>query len=234
MRLIITGPPGAGKGTQGTRLASHFAVPHLSSGDLLRRIIASGADDAFAQSARAINDGKMVSDETANGLMLGELAKPEAANGFVLDGYPRTAPQAEMLDDFLAKRGGKLDTIIALQVGEAAVIERLANRITCPRCGETYNALVSPPNVAEICDVCGSTGLSVREDDLPERIVVRLSLYAERTKPLLDFYGSRGMLLPVNAEGSEEEVFARIVGALGERFTARPTEPKPENKVCAA
>lgn len=215
MRLIITGPPGAGKGTQGTRLASHFHIPHLSSGDLLRRIIASGTDSDFARSARAINDGKMVSDETANGLMLGEIAKPEAANGFVLDGYPRTAPQAEMLDGSLAKRNERLDAIIALQVGEAAVIERLSNRVTCPQCGETYNALISPPKVAGICDECGFAGLSVREDDLPERIVVRLGLYAERTKPLLDFYGSRGILLAVNAEGSEEEVFARIVGALG-------------------
>lgn len=214
MRLIITGPPGAGKGTQGMRLASHFRVPHLSSGDLLRRIIASGANSEFAQSARAINDGKMVSDETANGLMLGELAKPEAANGFILDGYPRTAPQAEVLGKFLAGRGEKIDAIVALQVSEAAVVGRLSNRITCPQCGESYHALLSPPKVAGICDKCGFAGLSVREDDLPERIVVRLGLYAERTRPLLDYYKSSGVLLPVNAEGTEEEVFARIVAAL--------------------
>lgn len=215
MRLIITGPPGAGKGTQGTRLASHFGVPHLSSGDLLRRIIADGKDSAFAQSARAINDGKMVSDETANSLMLNELGKSDAACGFVLDGYPRTAPQAVTLDMFLGERGEKLNAIIALQVGESAVIERLSNRITCPRCGETYHAKVSPPKVAGICDECAFAGLSVREDDLPERIVVRLGLYAERTKPLLDFYESRGTLLSVDAEGTEEDVFARIVGVLG-------------------
>lgn len=214
MRLVITGPPGAGKGTQGTRLASHFEIPHLSSGDLLRRIIASGTDSAFAQSARAINDGRMVSDETANALMLGELAEPEAAKGFVLDGYPRTAPQARTLDGFLGGRGEKLDAIIALQVSEAVVIERLSNRITCPSCGESYHALLSPPKVAGICDECGFAGLSVREDDLPERIVVRLGLYAERTKPLLGYYESRGSLIAVNAEGTEEEVFARIVETL--------------------
>jgi adenylate kinase len=214
LRLIITGPPGAGKGTQGTRLASHFRVPHLSSGDLLRRIIASGEESELARSARAINDGKMVSDETANGLMLREIAKSEAANGFVLDGYPRTAPQAETLDAFLTKRGEKLDAIIALQISESAVIERLSNRITCPKCGETYHALVSPPNAAGVCDECGFGELSVREDDLPERIVVRLGLYTERTRPLLDYYKGSGNLLSVDAEGTEEEVFARITQAL--------------------
>ncbi|MBC8141844.1 MAG: nucleoside monophosphate kinase [Armatimonadetes bacterium] len=213
MRLLITGSPGAGKGTQGTRLAAHFGIPHLSSGDLLRKIVASG-DGAVAQSARAISDGKMVSDETANALMLGELDKPEAANGFVLDGYPRTLSQAQTLTAFLAGRGEKLDAVVALEVSEVAVIERLGNRITCPQCGETYHALVSPPKVVGVCDECGYAGLTVRPDDLPERITVRLRLYTERTEPILGYYREQNLLTPVNAEGTENDVFARIVAAL--------------------
>ena len=214
MRLLMTGPPGAGKGTQGTRLASHFGVPHLSSGDLLRRILASGEDNELARAARSINEGRMVSDATANGLMLRELAKPEMANGFILDGYPRTAPQAKTLETFLQNQGELLDAVIALEVSEKAVIERLSNRITCPNCGESYHALLSPPKVMGVCDVCGFAGLSVREDDLPERVVVRLGLYRERTKPILEYYTERGILLRVDAEGTEEVVFERVVHAL--------------------
>lgn len=214
MRLLITGVPGAGKGTQGTRLAAHFGIPHLSSGDLLRKIIASGETGAVAQSARAISDGRMVSDDTANALMIGELEKNESANGFILDGYPRTLPQALTLTTFLAGRSEKLDAVVALEISETAVIERLGNRITCPNCGETYHALVSPPKVAGVCDVCAYAGLMVRPDDLPERITVRLRLYAERTEPILGYYRAQNLLTPVNAEGTENEVFARIAAAL--------------------
>lgn len=214
MRLLILGSPGAGKGTQGTRLAAHLGVPHLSSGDLLRRLIASGAESDLARSARAINDGKMVSDDVANGLMLGELETPETTTGFILDGYPRTLSQAHTLSAFLANRAEKLDAVVALEISESAVIGRLGNRITCPNCGETYHAVVSPPKVPGVCDECAFAGLSVREDDLPERITVRLRLYRERTAPLIGYYGGLGLLTPVNAEGLENEVFARIVAAL--------------------
>ena len=178
---------------------------------------ATGGDGVVTASARAINDGKMVSDDTANALMLRELSEPSAASGFVLDGYPRTVGQARTLDEFLAGRGERLGAVVALVIGEAEIIERLGNRITCPRCGETYNAKLSPPKAAGVCDVCGLHGLSVREDDLPEHIMVRLGLYKERTKPLLGYYEAGAMLLPVDAEGTEEEVFARVLAALGGR-----------------
>lgn len=214
VRLIITGPPGAGKGTQGTRLAARYGVPHLSSGDLLRQVIASGEDSELARAARVINEGKMISDETANQLMLRELTKQEAKNGFVLDGYPRTVAQAETLRQFLAARGEFLAGAIALQVSEAVVISRLSQRITCPNCGESYHAQLSPPKVLGVCDVCRYAPLTVREDDLPERIRVRLGLYSERTKPLLDYYQQNDLLLSVDAEGTEYAVFERIEAAI--------------------
>jgi len=171
----------------------------------------------LARAARVINEGKMISDETANALMLRELALPETVNGYVLDGYPRTVAQAETLTGFLEGRGEALSGVIALEVSEAAVIDRLSNRITCPQCGETYHARLSPPKVVGVCDVCGYTPLTVREDDLPDRIRVRLGLYGERTRPIRQYYRTRDLLVPVDAEGTEDAVFARIIAALHEK-----------------
>ena len=214
MRLVITGPPGAGKGTQGTRVAAQFGIVHLSSGDLLRQIIASGEKSALAWAAQVITEGKMISDETANALMLREIAKPEAMNGFVLDGYPRTVSQAQTLQDFLSGRGKALNGVLALDVQETVLVERLSNRITCPHCGATYQAQALPPHIAGVCDRCGYQPLEVRPDDQPERVKVRLGLYAERTKPLLDWYAERNELRRVNGEGSEDVVFARVLAEL--------------------
>jgi adenylate kinase len=208
----MLGPPGAGKGTQGARLASAWGVPHVSSGDLLRRALADDDGSEVARAARAIADGSMVSDEVASAIVFRELEKPEATGGFVLDGYPRNERQAGILDTFLGGRGESLQAVLALRIDEEALVARLMGRLTCPNCGESYHLTASPPKVAGICDRCG-TELTVREDDQPEAIHRRLELYAERTAPLFDYYGRAGLLREVDATGDEETVFRRCVTA---------------------
>ncbi len=217
----MLGPPGAGKGTQGARLARQWGVPHIASGDILRRLIAEGGDTEYARAARVINEGKMVSDDTASGLVFGELVKPEAAGGFVLDGYPRNIDQAYRLTRFLDELGEKLDGVIGLVISEEAVIARLAARLTCVNCGESYHTVAAPPRVAGVCDRCGHT-LEVRSDDRPDRVHMRLTLYHERTAPLLAYYREQGLLREADAEGEENAVWERVLAAAqGERVLAK-------------
>jgi adenylate kinase len=207
-RVVLMGPPGAGKGTQGYRLSRAWSVPHVASGDLLRRVVEGGVGP-LAEAARVIHEGKMVSDEFASSIVFKEL---EGSPGFILDGYPRNLAQAGILDEYLRARGLVLDAVLALTLDEAEVLRRLGGRLTCANCGETYHALHQPPKAEGVCDRCGSA-LTVREDDRPESIRVRLALYAERTRPLLDFYRAAGVLREVDAVGTEEAVFARCVAA---------------------
>jgi adenylate kinase len=213
-RIVLLGPPGAGKGTQGKRLADFWKVPHIASGDLLRKVIEAGGP--LADAVRVINEGKHVSDEIVSGIVFAEL---DAVPGFVLDGYPRNVSQAETLDRHLAERGVRLDAVIALQVGDDEVLRRLAGRLTCPNCGETYHIPNQPPRVPGTCDRCGAS-LMVREDDKPEGIRTRLALYHERTEPLLSYYRAAGLLREVDATGTEDEVFARCLDAV--RDTGNP------------
>lgn len=206
------GPPGAGKGTQGIRLGDREKIPHIASGDILRRILAA-EDSELARVARVIEQGKLIPDATANAVVLGELEKPEAAQGFVLDGYPRNVSQAEALEHFLQARGSALDAVIALQASEDVLVARLVGRLTCPRCGESFHLKSAPPRVAGICDRCGHR-LEVREDDHPDPIRFRISLYHQKTEPLLMFYQVRGLLRLVDASGGEDAVFAAILQCL--------------------
>ena len=207
-RLIMLGPAGSGKGTQGMRLATHYGVPHIASGDLLRHLMESG-DSEQARAAKVINEGVMVSDEFVGDLIFAELAK---TSGFVLDGYPRNLHQAEMLDAYLTDRSPRLDAVLLLKVDAKELIERLSGRLTCPNCGATYHERLSPPRKPGICDNCGGM-LEVRADDQPEGIELRLRLYAERTAPVIGYYGEQNLLREVAAIGTPDEVFARCLGA---------------------
>jgi adenylate kinase len=213
LRLVLMGPPGAGKGTQGARLEQRFGVPHISSGAILRRIVAT-EDSDLARAARVINEGKLIPDAVANAIMFREIEGPKAAAGFVLDGYPRDVTQAEALDAFLAARAEALDAVVALLISEETLVTRLAGRLTCPNCGESYHIQSAPPRVTGMCDRCGGT-LAVRADDQPDRIRTRLEEYQRKTEPLIALYRAHGLLRPVDAAGSEDEVFASVLGALG-------------------
>ena len=193
MRIVLLGPPGAGKGTQGTRLGERLGVPHIASGDILRHIVAT-EDSELARAARVINEGKLIPDAVANAIVFRELEKPEAASGFVLDGYPRDVPQAKALDAFLAAKDASLDAVLALLIAEEALVARLTGRLTCPNCGESYHVRNAPPQTPGVCDVCGSA-LMVRADDQPDRIRTRLVVYHRKTEPLMTFYRTRGGLL---------------------------------------
>lgn len=209
MRIVLLGPPGAGKGTQGTRLAEHFDVPHIASGDILRRIAAT----AEGELARVINAGRMIPDDMANAIIFRELERPEAARGFVLDGYPRDVAQAEALERYLAARGQALDLAPALQIDEEVLVARLAGRLTCPNCGESYHVRNAPPRTPGICDRCGHA-LEVRRDDQADRIRTRLAVFHEKTEPVMSFYRARNLLRSVDASGNEDQVFGAIVDAI--------------------
>jgi adenylate kinase len=213
-RVVLMGPPGAGKGTQGTLLAKRWRVPHVASGAILRRALANPASgDALSEAAQVINDGGFVTDEVANAIVFRELDRPAARRGFVLDGYPRDVAQAEALENYLSAGRRALNAVVALQIDEGALIARLAGRLTCPLCGATYHIQSAPPAREDVCDNCGAV-LIVREDDEPESIRTRLALYAEKTEMLTAFYATRGLLWPVDAAGAEDAVAKRVLTAV--------------------
>jgi adenylate kinase len=222
--VAFLGPPGSGKGTQGARLASLWGVPHVSTGDLLRQILLDEPHSELARAVRVIADGRMVSDETAGEIVARELERPEAARGFVLDGYPRNVRQACALQAFLGEQPPgappphSLDGVIALVVREEALLHRLAGRLTCPNCGASFHLQDDPPAAEGVCDRCGHR-LVTREDDRPERLRTRWQLYHERTEPLIGFYRERGLLREVDGEGAEDEVFDRVRRAAAKRGT---------------
>ena len=211
MNLIFLGPPGAGKGTQAKRLIARFKIPQLSTGDILRKAVADGT--SLGKNANALMYAcKRVPDEIVNGIIDEALASPACANGFLLDGFPRTVPQATALDEMLQRRGKKIDHVLQMEVPDAELIHRLSGRQTCPRCQTTYGP-DSPPKKAGICDKDGQK-LIVRPDDEPERIQQRLKEYWAKTALLTGYYKARGVVRPIDAMGTVDEVERRIVGAL--------------------
>jgi adenylate kinase len=212
VRIVLLGPPGAGKGTQAVQLAERYAVPHVSTGDILRYVVAWQTD--IGQRAKSFMDeGELVPDDLVLELLKIRLAQEDARKGFVMDGFPRTLPQAESLDDILAEIGHKIDGVLYLEVPDELIVLRLSARASCATCGRTYNLLASPPKEDMICDRDGSP-LFQRDDDRPEVILQRLGVFKRQTHPLIKYYEDRGILRTVQGAGSKDEVLERMVGEL--------------------
>jgi len=212
MRLIILGAPGSGKGTQAVRLARKHAVPQIATGDILRSEIARGTS-LGVKAQEDVGKGALVPDDVMLAMMEVRLAQPDAAGGFILDGFPRSLPQAEGLDRILKRLGVRLDAAIKLDVPKKVLLDRMIARRVCSGCAAVYNLQSGPPKVAGVCDHCKGA-LVQREDDTPETVRRRLSVYAAATSPLIDFYDSRGLLVIAYGEGSVDEVEASIEHAL--------------------
>ena len=213
MNLILLGPPGAGKGTQAKRLEQTHGLVQLATGDMVRAAIASGS--ALGQQVKAIYDaGQLVSDDIIIAMIAERITRPEAANGFILDGFPRTVPQAEALDRMLAAQGRSLDHVILMEVDEAALVERIAGRFTCRNCGASYHERFNPPSAAGACDICGSADLVHRADDRPETVATRLAAYRNQTAPILPYYRQREILRTVDGMAEIDDVTRQIEAVL--------------------
>ncbi|MEO6954275.1 MAG: adenylate kinase [Polyangia bacterium] len=211
--LILLGAPGAGKGTQSQRLASRFGIPQISTGDMLRAARRDGTP-LGKEAEKYMHAGQLVPDSVVIGLVEERLALGDASRGFILDGFPRTVPQADALGHVLAKLGRGPLRVIDVQVPEAVLLERLGGRSSCPKCGASYHVKFAPPKVADTCDSCGHVGLITRADDKPEAIGQRLEEYRKKTAPLCTYYRDAGLLATVDGVGELEIVLARIVQAL--------------------
>jgi adenylate kinase len=207
LNLILLGPPGSGKGTQGEILQTELELPYYATGDILRAAVREGTK--IGNEAKEYMDrGDLVPDDVIVGVIAERISQTEAADGFILDGFPRTLPQAEALDAKMAELGRELTAAILISVSEEEIVRRLSGRRTCPN-GHVFHLEFDPPETDEICDVCGEP-LAVREDDKPEVVRHRLEQYREKTKPLIDYYEQRALLRRVEGEHPPEEVADQI------------------------
>ena len=209
MNLILLGPPGAGKGTQASRLVKQRGLVQLSTGDMLRAAVAAGTPVGLAAKA-VMEAGGLVSDEIVSGILSERLDQPDARAGFILDGYPRTDVQAHSLDQMLAEKGLSLDHVIELVVDEDALVERITGRFTCAKCGEGYHDRFKQPQVAGVCDACGSTEFKRRADDNEATVRQRMAEYRAKTAPIIPHYQARGIVARVDGMASMDAVAAGI------------------------
>ena len=212
MRLVLVGPPGAGKGTQAEFIAEHFAIPQISTGDIFRANV-SGGTDLGKLAKKFMDAGDLVPDEVTIAMVRDRLGAPDAAAGFLLDGFPRNVAQAYELDGTLNDLGTSLDVVLEMDVDHDEVVRRLSGRRLCKKCGHVWHVEFDPPSVPGICDRCGSE-LYQRDDDQPETVRHRLEVYAEQTTPLIEFYAGRGQLVVMDAAGPVEDVTERAIAAL--------------------
>lgn len=212
MRLVLVGPPGAGKGTQAEFIAAHLAVPKISTGDIFRANVSQGTP-LGVEARRYMDAGQLVPDEVTINMVRERLAEPDAGDGFLLDGFPRTVPQANALDKLLADLGTALDLVMELVVDDDEVIRRLSGRRTCRGCGKIWHVEFDPTSRDGVCDRCGGQ-LFQRDDDKAETIAKRLEEYSEKTAPLVDYYGAQNKLVGIDATGPVEDVTVRAIDAL--------------------
>lgn len=213
VKIIMLGAPGAGKGTQAKQIAAKYQIPHISTGDIFRANIKNGTE--LGKKAKEYMDqGLLVPDELTCDLVMDRMQQEDCANGFVLDGFPRTIPQAESLDAALEKINQTMDYAIDVDVPDSHIVSRMSGRRACLNCGATYHVVAIPPKREGICDACGKE-LVLRDDDKPETVQKRLDVYHEQTQPLIDYYNKQGILQTVDGTQPMEDVFANIVSILG-------------------
>lgn len=213
MKIIMLGAPGAGKGTQAKMIAEAYHIPHISTGDIFRANIKNNTQ--LGQKAKTFMDkGELVPDSLVVELIMDRFKADDCQNGYVLDGFPRTIPQAEALNEALTQAGDKVDAAIDIEVPDEAIIKRMGGRRACLNCGATYHVQFNPPKAEGICDVCGSK-LVLRDDDKPETVRNRLNVYHEQTQPLIDYYKKKDILQTVDGTQDMNKVFADIKAMLG-------------------
>jgi adenylate kinase len=216
MRLVLLGPPGAGKGTQATRIKDRYRIPQLSTGEMLREAVAKGTE--VGREAKSIMEaGNLVSDEIINRIVAERIDEPDCAGGFILDGFPRTIPQAEALERMLAERGLKLDAVVEIRVDNDELVRRIAGRFSCVKCGAGYHDSFKPTQAPGVCDACGSTEFVRRKDDNAETVKSRLVAYEAQTAPLLPYYQRKGLVRTIDGMAPIDEVTASIWRALNGR-----------------
>lgn len=214
MKIVMLGAPGAGKGTQAIKIADKYDIPHISTGDIFRANIKGGTE--LGQKAKSyIDKGELVPDEVTIGMLLDRIAQDDCKNGYVLDGFPRTIPQAESLTEALKNQDDKIDFALNIDVPDEAIIERMSGRRACPKCGATYHIVYAAPKTENICDKCG-TELIIRSDDKPETVKDRLNVYHQQTEPLIAYYKAAGVLREVNGTQELPKVFEDVVAILSE------------------
>ena len=213
MKIIMLGAPGAGKGTQAKQIADKYSIPHISTGDIFGANIKNGTE-LGKKAKQYMDQGALVPDELTCDLVMDRIQQDDCKNGFVLDGFPRTIPQAEALDAALEKINEKMDYAIDVDVPDENIVNRMSGRRACLNCGATYHLISIPPKVEGICDRCGSE-IVLREDDKPETVQKRLKVYHEQTQPLIDYYKNQGILKSVDGTQPMDEVFKAIVTILG-------------------
>jgi adenylate kinase len=214
MRIILLGPPGAGKGTQAVRIVERWGIPHISTGDILRANVREGTA-LGSEAKRYMDAGDLVPDEVIIGMVGERLAEPDTAAGFLFDGFPRTVPQARALETLVNERDTPIDVVLRLVVDHDDVVSRLTGRRTCSECGRIFHVLTDPPTEAGRCDGCGGE-IVQRDDDREEVVINRLEVYRTQTAPLEDFYFERGVLRDIRAVGTIDEVTARAIDVLTE------------------
>lgn len=222
MRIILLGAPGSGKGTQSQRIVERCHIPQVSTGDLLRAAVAKGTE--LGRKAKPIMDaGQLVSDDIMLGMIRERLSEPDAERGFILDGFPRNLAQAHALDELLAQLGQPLDCVVLLEVDSEELVRRIAGRRTCRHCGRVFNVFTSPPAPGETCPQTGGPHeLFQRPDDKESTVAERLKVYEEKTRPLVDFYGRRGILRKLSAVGDVDAVAARLHSLLKDVMNRAP------------
>jgi adenylate kinase len=229
MRIILLGAPGSGKGTQAQRLVEQHGIPQVSTGDLLRAAVARGSELGLTAKA-AMDAGKLVDDSLVLGLIRERLAEPDARGGFILDGFPRNLAQARALDALLAELKQPLDAVVQLEVEPDELVRRISGRSSCADCGRVFNLLTAPPptGAAAICPKTGAPHrLTQRPDDNEATVAERLRVYAQQTRPLIDFYRARGLLRVIDAHGSVDAVTAELTQALSAAVAPAPRTPRP-------